>query len=373
MDEYLICGIQQVGVGIPDLGRAFRWYRKAFGIDVPIVDDEGVAALMLPYTGGQPRARHAVMAASLQGGAALEIWQYTERAPQPAAFEIQVGDLGIYCPRIKAVDVAAAWKSLGPEKLGAGGTEAQAGSGGGAAEDCRLAPPAPDPGGELSFFVRDPHGFPFQVVPGQGWFTRGPRATGGVEGAMIGVSDVARARELYTGVLGYDQVLYDAQGVFADLAALPGGGGRLRRVLLGHSAKRRGPFSALLGPSRLELVQALDRRPRRIFAERLWGDLGFIHLCFDVRGMEALKERCAALGFPFAVDSAEAGEFEMGEGAGRFSYVEDPDGTLIEFVEAYRLAILKRWGWYLDLRRRPAGRPLPRWMLRTLSWNRVRD
>ena len=368
MDEYLICGIQQVGVGIPDLSRAFRWYRKAFGIDVPIVDDEGVAALMLPYTGGQPRARHAVMAASMQGGAALEIWQYTQREPQPAAFEIQVGDLGIFCPRIKARDVQAAWESLAPESL-----RPESLAPGKPRRDHRLAPPAPDPGGEPCFFLRDPHGFPFQIVPGHSWFSRGTRATGGVAGAMIGVGDVERARRLYTGILGYDQVIYDARGQFSDLAALPGGKGRFRRVLLGHSAGRRGPFSPLLGPSRLELVQALDREPRRIFADRLWGDLGFIHLCFDVRGMDALKARCAAEGFAFTVDSAAAGDFEMGEGSGRFCYVEDPDGTLVEFVEAYRLAILKGLGLYMDLRRRPADKPLPRWMLRTLSWNRVRD
>jgi hypothetical protein len=63
----------------------------------------------------------------------------------------------------------------------------------------------------------------------------------------------------------------------------------------------------------------------------------------------------------------------MGEGAGRFAYIEDPDGTLIEFVETYRLALLKSVGWYLDLRRREPRRALPRWMLRALALQRVRD
>ena len=360
MNEYVICGIQQVGVGVPDLEAAFRWYRGAFGIDVPIVDDEGVAALMLPYTGGRPQARRALMAVSLQGGGALEIWQYKERVPQPPAFEVQLGDLGIFCPRIKAREVAAAWERL----AGQAGARAPMGP---------ASSPASDPGGEPCFFLRDPHGFAFQVVPGHGWFSRGAGPTGGVSGAMIGVSDVERARGLYTGILGYDRVLYDRQGVFADFASLPGGGGRFRRVLLDRSVPPSGPFGPLLGASRLELVQALDRRPRRIFGERWWGDLGFIHLCFDVRGMDALKGACERQGFPFTVDSAGEGVFEMGEGAGRFCYVEDPDGTLIEFVEAYRLAVVKRWGWYLDLRRRRPDKPLPRWMLRTLAWSRVRD
>jgi hypothetical protein len=45
----------------------------------------------------------------------------------------------------------------------------------------------------------------------------------------------------------------------------------------------------------------------------------------------------------------------------------------VEFVEAYRLAIIKRLGWSMDLRSRPADKPLPRWMLRALSFSRVKE
>jgi hypothetical protein len=86
--------------------------------------------------------------------------------------------------------------------------------------------------------------------------------------------------------------------------------------------------------------------------------------------MEALKERCARAGFPFTVDSAQA--FVMGEASGRFAYVEDPDGTLVEFVETFRLAVLRSLGWFLDLRRRPPEKELPRWLLAALGLNRVR-
>jgi hypothetical protein len=62
----------------------------------------------------------------------------------------------------------------------------------------------------------------------------------------------------------------------------------------------------------------------------------------------------------------------MGEAAGHFSYIEDPDGTLIEFVETHKVAILKKLGWYLDLRKKDPGKALPGWMLRTLSFSRVK-
>jgi hypothetical protein len=121
----------------------------------------------------------------------------------------------------------------------------------------------------------------------------------------------------------------------------------------------------------IELVQARERRARRIFDGRFWGDLGFIHLCFDVTGMDALRAQCEARGFPFTVDSQ--GSFSMASAAGRFAYLEDPDGMLIELVETHRVPIVKKVGLYLDLRRRDARRPLPDWMLRLLGLGRVRD
>ena len=84
-----------------------------------------------------------------------------------------------------------------------------------------------------------------------------------------------------------------------------------------------------------------------------------------------MKELCASKGYPFTVDSS--GSFDMGEAAGYFSYVEDPDGTLIEFVETHRIPILKKIGWYLDLRKRNPTKALPDWMLKALRFGRVKD
>jgi catechol 2,3-dioxygenase-like lactoylglutathione lyase family enzyme len=188
---------------------------------------------------------------------------------------------------------------------------------------------------------------------------------------MIGVSDIERALPLYRDLLAYDRVVYDEAGQFADLRGLPGGERRLRRVLLSHSEPRKGPFSQLLGPSEIELVQALDDVPgRRIFGHRFWGDLGFIHLCFDVTGMEDLKDASVYAGFPFTIDSQDS--FDMGEAAGRFAYIEDPDGTLIEFVETHKMPLLKKFGWYLDLQKRSPAKPLPRWMIKALALGRVK-
>jgi catechol 2,3-dioxygenase-like lactoylglutathione lyase family enzyme len=209
------------------------------------------------------------------------------------------------------------------------------------------------------------------VTYGDGWFSNTRHSTGGVAGCSIGTSDVDESREFYAEILGYDQVLYDERGVFEDLKSLPGGTGKFRRLLLAHSSPRRGAFSPILGPTKIELFQALDRPANRIFADRYWGDLGFIHLCFDVTGMDNLKQHCSQVGRPFTVDSATG--FDMGDSSGRFAYTEDPDGTLIEFIETHKLEIMRKWGWYLDLTKRRVDKPLPKWLLRFLAFSRVKD
>jgi catechol 2,3-dioxygenase-like lactoylglutathione lyase family enzyme len=107
-----------------------------------------------------------------------------------------------------------------------------------------------------------------------------------------------------------------------------------------------------------------------IFENRFWGDWGFIHLCFDVQGMNALKDRCVEFGTPFTVDSDNS--FDMGEAAGRFAYIEDPDGYWIEFVETHKVPIFKKLGLYLNLKQGRAPKHLPKWMLKALGLNRVK-
>lgn len=357
--EKLITGIQQIGIGIPDVHAAWKWYRYAFGMDVPIFEEAADAELMLPYTGGEPRSRHAVLAVNTKGGGGMEIWQYTSRTPVGPDFSPQLGDLGIFIARMKCHDASAAHQHL--TQMGAN----------------VMGEVQTDPDGKRFCLVADPYGNLFQVIEAEptNWFSSGPPQFGGVAGCMIGVSDIDKARALYSDILGYDKVVYDQTDTFADFSALPGGDAPMRRVLLTHSQPRQGGFSRMFGYTHIELVARQTGEHRKIFKDRMWGDLGYIHLCFDVVGMDALREECTSKGFPFTVDSqASLGkEFDMGEAAGLFSYIEDPDGTLIEFVEAFKLPLIKKIGWYLDLRKRDSRKPLPNWMLKSLRFNRVKD
>src|SRR5688572_32598875 len=107
MSKPIISGIQQVGIGIPDVHAAFKWYRQHFGMDIPIFEEAAEANLMLPYTGGKPHKRHAILAINLKGGGGFEIWQYTSRTPQPAAFQANLGDLGLFAAKMKSENVEA--------------------------------------------------------------------------------------------------------------------------------------------------------------------------------------------------------------------------------------------------------------------------
>ena len=91
--------------------------------------------------------------------------------------------------------------------------------------------------------------------------------------------------------------------------------------------------------------------------------------------MEKLKTKCEANGHPFTVDSFanhNGNSFDMGEAAGHFSYVEDPDGTLIEFVETHKVPVWKKIGWYINLKKKNPLKPLPNWMVKSLKFNRVK-
>jgi catechol 2,3-dioxygenase-like lactoylglutathione lyase family enzyme len=259
-----------------------------------------------------------------------------------------VGDLGILAARLKCRDAAAFRKELSAKW-----------------KDCSDLGTLPD--GTPFFWVKDLYGNWFQAVERKDVFIDEKRLAGGLVGAVIGVSDMDCSVRFYADILGYTRVLSDTEGPYDTTGFLPGGGRRCRRVVLGHEP-RRGAFSAMFGESALELVQALDYTPRKVYEGRFWGDPGFIQVCFDVTKMDELKAFCAAHGHPFTVDSCPDGErFDMGDASGRFTYIEDPDGTLIEFVETYKIPVAKKLGWFIDMEKRDPAKPLPKFLFRMMG------
>ncbi|MCC6722592.1 MAG: VOC family protein [Bacteroidia bacterium] len=349
MSKY-ISGIQQIGVGVPDVNKSWEWYSDKLKVNVPVFEEAAQAALMTKYTDSTVHSRHAILAISIAGGGGFEIWQYTSRKPQNALFDILPGDLGILFPKIRCRNIEATYNDLkqkGVEILG-------------------------DINNNLGlskyFFIKDNFGNLLQLIENSSWMINNDVLTGGICGAAIGVSNIENSLKLYKDTLGYDEIVYDHTGKFNEFNFIGGGENTYRRVLLKHSKIRNGAFSPLLRETQIELIEVKDRVPRKIFENRFWGDCGFIHLCFDVLDMQKLKTELEQNGYPFTVDSSNS--FDMGEAAGHFTYIEDPDGTLIEFVETHKVPILKKFGIYLNLKKRNPFKPLPVWMLKALKYNK---
>ncbi|HVK97178.1 MAG TPA: VOC family protein [Flavisolibacter sp.] len=344
--QHIISGIQQIGIGVNNACEAFQWYKQHFGFDTIVFEDKAAASLMTRYTGGKEHERYAVLAMNMQGGAGLEIWQYTSRAPQPAEAPLCLGDTGIFSVKLRCKDVEKAYSQFSIKGLNL------------------LTGVSANPVGELHFYVEDLYGNIFEIVEEAYWFSNNKNLIGGICGATIGVNDLKNALPFYQNILGYRQVDFDGEDLFKDLNGINGGLEKIKRVILKQS-KQTGPFSRLLGPSVIELVQATNRTAKKIYAERYWGDPGFIHICYDVCGMEQLSVQCNKLNSPFTVNSIDS--FSMGQAGGHFAYNEDYDGTLIEYVETHKVPIVKKLGWYLDLRKRNSYKPLPDWMIKCMG------
>ncbi len=265
MNDVVISGIQQVGIGVSNLKEAWKWYRENFGMDVRVFEEKAQAGLMKIYTGGKARSRHAALALNLQGGGGFEIWQYTDRVPEAPEFDICLGDLGIFAVKIKTKDVENTYKQFKQRNLNL------------------LNEVQQDPRGEKYFFVKDPYGNLFQVVSGDGWFRKEKKLTGAAYGVMIGTSNIDLAKKFYSNILGYDHVVYDETGIFNDFTGISGGDQKVRRVLLFHSKGRMGAFSRMFGTSYIELIDFCTQ-PRFTYSHKwavgdilLWDQRAILH------------------------------------------------------------------------------------------------
>ena len=342
MSHHYLSGIQQIGIGVSNAEQAMHLYKHLFGLDVLVFDDVAKASLMTAYTGNKVFERRAILTMNLQGGGGVEIWQYLNRKPVHCN-SIKLGDLGIYAAILKSVDIEKSHQRL--KSIDAISVSE--------IQNCAS--------GTAYFWVNDGTNA-FKIIPKDDWFQTGKHDLGGVIGAVIGVSNMEKSLHFYQEVLGLETILYDYE--FSENNSI------YRKVGLQKAATGKGAFNKLLGNITIELIQIINEKPKKIYENRFWGDCGFIHLCFDVLDMDALKLHAENNNYKFTVDSANT--FEMDNASGRFCYVEDPDGTLIELVETHKVPIFKKIGWFLDLRKRNREKPLPNWMIKMLALSKVK-
>lgn len=343
-----ITGIQQVGIGVVNADQAKYLYRNLFGMDVLVFDDEAEAKLMTRYTGNQSYKRRAILTMNLKGGGGFEIWQYLNRTPVHLPKDAIYGSPGINAVKIKTSCIHTARAKLTSYP------------------SLKISPTHSCPNQGLSFTVTDDSFNKFQIIEGVNWFKNRTNSLGGVAGVVIGVSNMERSLLFYKQLLGNVHTVLDITENIVDNEKQQ----TIRKVLLRKNIANTGAFSRLLGGFDIELIQLLDEQPPHLFQNRYWGDCGFIHVCFDVLNMDGLKQIMEQNGYPFTVDSA--GSYAMEKASGRFCYVEDPDGTLIELVQTDRVPVIKKLGWYIHLSNRTHQKPLPDWQVSMLGLNKVK-
>ena len=349
--QNLVTGIQQAGIGVQNADEAKILYRDLFGMNVLVFDDVAPASLMAKYTGNEIHKRRAILSLNMKGGGGFEIWQFSNRDPRLAKSPPRFGDLGIFALKLKTPCVQIAYNHF----------QQMAG--------IIVSGISRSPIGAQHFWLKDPQGNHFNIVEDKNELYKTGHCIGGVVGAVIGVSDIDKSTAFYTTLTGRGKVIMDHRGVIKD-GPVAQTGNNFRRVLINNPPSESGAFCQLFGGMQIELIQALDFQPKKIFHERYWGDCGFIHLCLDVTDLDLLKEKMHNAGFDFSVDSEKS--FTMSEASGRFCYVEDPDNTLIELVETHKIPILKKLGINYNLKNRKSQKPLPRWFLGLLALNKVK-
>ena len=335
MENYNISGIQQVGIGVNDLDLAWSWYAKHFGMDLQIFNDEAEAKLMQEFTGNEVHKRRAILAMNLQGGGGFEVWQFTSRKPKTAP-QIEDGDLGITHVHLRTKNAKKAWDYFH------------------SLENVSLTELTKDQLERPTFVLTDPFQNRFKIIEDEYLFMDTGALVGGVMGVTIGVSDLNRSLKLYQDGLKYDQL--------ESRDKCPKG---MESAWLTSTVQRPSAFSDLLGPTGIELVCDTKQKRPHSFEGRYWGDEGFIHVCFDVQKMNLLREKCDEIQHCFKVDSENS--FDMGEAAGQFAYVQDNDETLIELVETHKVPIMKKLGWYINLKNKKEQKPLPKLIFHVLN------
>ncbi len=352
--------LQHIGIGVPDSESSWKWYRKFFGLDIPMFDSVADAPLMKRYTNNLVVNKRATMVINIQGGGAMEIVELKNfECKTSTTGEHSLGDLGIFIAKVRSKNIPASFDFFKKNNAEI------------------ISPINKTPDQKETFYVKDPNGLIFQIIQDENQFTTNSHPSGGIAGCTIGVSNIDQSKKLYSGLLGFNQVVYDQTQTFNDWGKdgshsyVPGGNNKFRRILLTQEEGPTGVFSHFAGRTYIELVQVLDRIPEKILKDRIWGDLGFIHLGLDVKGMGQIEKDCVSMGFPFTCDSKNA--LKMGDNTEvHCTYLEDPDGTLIELIEVYKIPIFKKWGLFLNVEKWNPKKPLPSWILKGLKFGRVK-
>lgn len=142
-------------------------------------------------------------------------------------------------------------------------------------------------------------------------------------GITMGVTNISKSTKFFND-LGFMQINCEkSNSGFDDTHIFPGGKRNMERVIMQNKDNKL---------ETVELVQILDEKVNKLFEDRFWGHIGYVHVAFHYDDIFFKK------GYIKSVESTD--NFDFGNIKTYFCYVEDSDNNLIEFVKPSKIKIL---------------------------------
>ncbi|WP_378144019.1 VOC family protein [Cnuibacter sp. UC19_7] len=148
----------------------------------------------------------------------------------------------------------------------------------------------------------------------------------GLDHIGVGVSDMDASLGFYA-QLGFTDVVFDRTGALPGLARVTGHDETTARVVYLRSGN-----PTILGRSGIKLVQITGRDQPPLPAGFAYGEPGICEVCVHVKDYEPFHESLIAAGHRSLMEPNEQILDPYQTHCG-LSYVEDPDGAKIEFIE----------------------------------------
>lgn len=148
----------------------------------------------------------------------------------------------------------------------------------------------------------------------------------GLDHIGIGVSDIEASLRFYA-ELGFGDVVFDYTGPLGGLASLTGHDETVARVVYLRSTN-----PTVLGRSGIKLVQITSREQPPLPDGFAYGEPGICEVCIHVKGYEDFHRSLMESGHKALMDPNDQILDPYKTHCG-LSYVEDPDGAKIEFIE----------------------------------------
>ena len=307
----MISGLHHVSIGVSDMDRSLCFYKDVLGFGRVLFDLTFNDVSMNQVVGRSVKIRMAMLENEIGRGAVklvklLPLYEgHRGHRPRPIPHDRRWGDAGHLEMAVEASDIAQTYDDFQKRGLPI------------LLETQHWHIPGVLDG--VYFYLKDPDGTFVEVIDQS---RKGPsadfRGVNGINHMAMGVTDMDRALDFYTRILGFD-ILIDVRGVFPGEEVIVGQKIDERIVMLGHPH----------GGARIELVEILPpNQSKSNPPEKRWGDIGVMEAALEVEDIENVYRSLGRQGVQFRCPISCIPETFI-----RYVVIADPDDNEIGLYE----------------------------------------